>query len=226
MSDLSDELAARLAGNEELARSREAAQAEMAKVDEQKEAEAEALLERQRARHAELAAHLEASANQLKASAPDRFIVRMGWTASGEEFVAKMKTRQMDPKRSLLVEVDRDDDEVLARWTSDIGSAIEVWRLLEIDTRMLTDLVLQLADDGQWRGRRPPRRGSDGSQGAPLRRAARRRAGGRCRPRPRRYGPPPRRPARTGRHRHGCPARTAARAWRSGRRTAPAGRRA
>jgi hypothetical protein len=43
----------------------------------------------------------------------------MGWTQSGEEFIAKISSRTLLPARSLFVELDREDDEVLARWHSD-----------------------------------------------------------------------------------------------------------
>lgn len=151
-----DALKARLSANESLAEARAAAEAEMDRVQEEAEAAAAAHEEQKRAHHAELSAALDELADQLKASAPDSFIVRTGWTESGEEFVAKMTTRQMRPKRSLFVEVDRDDDEVLARWTSDIGGSIEIWRLLEVDAAMLAALVLQVADDEAWSGRKPP----------------------------------------------------------------------
>lgn len=146
----------RLDANADLARRRRDAEAEMDRAlqaqAEQDAAEVEAI----RAHHARLSAHLQRVADQLKASRPESFIVRTGWTQSGEEFIAKMTTRQMSPKRSLFVEVDRDDDEVLARWTSDIGNAVEIWTLREVSETMLTELVLQVADDAAWTGRRPP----------------------------------------------------------------------
>lgn len=156
MTDFSDALNERLTANADLARRREAAEEEMDRRRREAEEAANQIDETKRAIHAELAAHLQDLASKLKASRPESFIVRTGWTESGEEFIAKMTTRQMDPKRSLFVEVDRDDDEVLARWTSDIGSSIEIWRLMEMSTAMLTELVLQVADDGAWTGRRPP----------------------------------------------------------------------
>lgn len=154
--DFSDALQQRLSSNAELARRRQEAEAEMDRVRHQEEAEKAELNDSNREAHATLSAHLEKLADQLKASKPDSFIVRHGWTASGEEFVASMKTRQMDPKRELFIEVDRDDDEVLVRWTSGVGNAVEVWRLLQITPAMLTALVLQVADDTAWRGTRPP----------------------------------------------------------------------
>ncbi|MGI9016189.1 MAG: hypothetical protein ACR2HR_03635 [Euzebya sp.] len=157
MSDeFSDALQQRLSSNEELARRRQAAEAEMDRVRREQEAQAAAFDDAQRDQHATLATHLKTVADQLKASRPDRFIVRHGWTESGEEFVASMKTRLMDPKRELFIEVDRDDDEVLARWTSEVGNAVEVWRLLETTPAMITEMVLQVADDTAWTGDRPP----------------------------------------------------------------------
>jgi hypothetical protein len=156
VGDFEDALRQRLAGNEALAAQRLAAEEEMDRVRRQAEAEVAAAAQARSDRHAALAAHLEDVAARLKASNPDRFIVRTGWTASGEELVAKISTRQVAPKRTLLVEVDRDDDEVLARWTSDVGGAVEVWRLLEVTPEVLTELVLQVADDTAWAGDRPP----------------------------------------------------------------------
>ena len=114
------------------------------------------LADQRRARHAELADHLAQLAAQLKESQPGVFIVRSGWTQSGEEFIVKLSTRTLDPSRSLLVELDRDDDHVLARWTSDLGNAIEMWRLLEVTPDVLTRLVLQVADQSAWQGRVVP----------------------------------------------------------------------
>lgn len=156
MSDFEDALQQRLSSNTEMAQRRKAAEEEMDRQRAEAEARDAALDGARRARHAELAAHLQDVADRLKASAPDSFIVRTGWTESGEEFIAKLSTRQMTPKRSLFVEVDRDDDEVLARWTSGVGSAIEIWRLLEVVPQMLTDMVLQVAADEAWTGDRPP----------------------------------------------------------------------
>ncbi|WP_370324994.1 hypothetical protein [Euzebya sp.] len=156
MSDFSDALEQRLSNNADLAERRRAAEEEMDKVRSDAEAAERALDERKRRHHGDLAAHLQQVADQLKASRPESFIVRSSWTESGEEFVAKMTTRQMRPKRSLFIEVDRDDDEVLARWTSDVGSAIEIWRLLQVTPEMLTEMVLQVADDVLWAEGRPP----------------------------------------------------------------------
>lgn len=156
MSDFSDALQARLSNNEELAAQRQQAEAEMERLRQEAEQAERDQDEARNARHAELATHLKSVADQLKASKPDSFIVRTGWTESGEEFIVKLSTRQMSPKRVLFVEVDRDDDEVVARWTSDLGMAVEIWRLLEVTPAMLTEMVLQVADDAAWRGERPP----------------------------------------------------------------------
>lgn len=156
MSDFSDALQQRLAANADLALKREAAEEEMDRVRRETQESAARQDQSHRDHHALLAAHVQDLGDQLKASRPDSFIVRTGWTESGEEFIVKVTTRQMSPKRSLFVEVDRDDDEVLARWNSDIGSAVEIWRLLGVTPAMLTELVLQVADDGAWTGRRPP----------------------------------------------------------------------
>ncbi len=160
MSDFESALQAKLVRNAELAREREAAEA---KMDEAKAARADAdrraaeeLAAARDARHAELAAHLERVAGQLKVASPGSFVVRTGWTESGEEFIAKVSTRGLDPARSLLVELDRDDDEVLARWSTDVGNALELWRLLEVSPELLTALVLQAADQDLWRGADAP----------------------------------------------------------------------
>jgi hypothetical protein len=53
--------------------------------------------------------------------------------------------------------LDRDDDEVLARWNSDVGSSLELWRLLEVEPDIITALVLQIADQELWKdATRPP----------------------------------------------------------------------
>lgn len=156
MNDFDEALRARLANNEQIRRDRADAEAEMERAAEQARVREEEAVAARGAHHAALARRLEELADQLKASRPDSFIVRSGWTASGEEFVARMSTRQMHPKRTLFIEVDRDDDEVLARWTSEIGNKIEVWRLEEVSEDMLATMVLQVADDGAWTGDRPP----------------------------------------------------------------------
>lgn len=156
MNDFDEALRARLANNEQIRRDRADAEVEMERAAEQARVREEEAVAARSAHHAALAARLKDLADQLKASRPDSFIVRSGWTASGEEFVARMSTRQMHPKRTLFIEVDRDDDEVLARWTSEIGNKIEVWRLEEVSEAMLATMVLQVADDGAWTGDRPP----------------------------------------------------------------------
>jgi hypothetical protein len=160
MSDFQDALKAQLARNEELAEERRRAEAEMDRVEEERRADEERrrqeLAEARRQRHAELVDHLKTVSAQLKQSSPDQFIVRTGWTESGEEFIAKLSTRGLEPARSLFIELDRDDDEVLARWTSALGNSIELWRLLEVDAGMLTQLVLQVADQQLWHGRTHP----------------------------------------------------------------------
>lgn len=161
MNDFESALEAKLARNAEIAKDRADNEAAMKQWEAQREADRRAeeqqLQQERDDRHAELARHLERVAAQLKQSAPESFVVRMGWTESGEEFVAKLSTRLLEPARSLLIELDRDDDEVLARWNSDIGSSLELWRLLEVDTAILTELVLQVADQDLWRAAdRPP----------------------------------------------------------------------
>lgn len=151
---------ARLQRNEELAQERAQAEEEMDRVIEERKAEEgrrqQELQLARRARHAELVEHLKAVVSQLKQSSPETFIVRAGWSESGEEFVARVSTRGLKPARKLFVEVDRDDDEVLARWTSDVGNSIELWRLLEVSPALLTELVLQVADQELWHGRTSP----------------------------------------------------------------------
>lgn len=160
MTDFQTELQARLARNAELAQQRAQAEAEMDRAERER-AEAEVQRARDLAqaridRHAELVEQLSAVANGLKAASPDEFVVRLGWTASHEEFIAKISTRKLSPARSLLVELDRDDDEVLARWRSDVGDALELWRLLEVDGPLLAELVLQVADQELWAKRNAP----------------------------------------------------------------------
>lgn len=155
MTDFEAALQAKLARNAEIAAERHAAEARM---DEAKAAAEDAarrrqaeLFEQRRERHAELAAHLRTVADQLKAASPEAFIVRMGWTESGEEFIAKISSRTLTPARTLFIELDRDDDEVLARWTTGLGNSLELWRLLEVTTDMLTEMLLQAADQDLWR---------------------------------------------------------------------------
>ena len=160
MTDFQAELAEKLARNAELATQRAAADEEMDRAVRERE-EAQARLQEELAaarleRHGELVTHLEAVMNGLKEASPEEFVVRMGWTESGEEFIAKLSTRKLFPARSLLVELDRDDDEVLARWRSDIGDSLELWRLLEVESSLLEQLVLQAADQDLWKGRTEP----------------------------------------------------------------------
>lgn len=162
MSEFEEALAAKLARNAEIAREREDNVAAMARFEEEQADEAKREEERLRterhARHGELVEVLTAAAQGLKAASPEDFIVRLGWTQSGEEFIAKISTRLMEPARSLLIELDRDDDEVLARWHSDLGNALELWRLLDVDAALMHALVLQVADQELWRQqtRHPP----------------------------------------------------------------------
>lgn len=161
MSDFEDELRRRLEQNASLAEQRAAAEDEMDRAlrlqQEAAQAEARALRERQDARHAELAERLIALLDTLRATG-QRLEVRGGWSASGEEYLARIATHAAWPQRALSIELDRDDDEVLARWHSDVGNSLEMWRLLEFDVGMLERLVLQVIDDGLWReaGAPPP----------------------------------------------------------------------
>ena len=161
MTDFQDRLAAQLNRNAQLERQRQDAEEEMDRAARDRAAAEERAAEErvaaQRERHAALAARLEEVAKGLKAAAPDQYIVRMGWTSSGEEFIAKLSTRGVEPARSLLVELDRDDDEVLARWRTGVGDSLELWRLLEVEPGLLEQLVLQVADQQLWkRATEPP----------------------------------------------------------------------
>jgi hypothetical protein len=161
MTDFEAALAEQLSRNADLAEERKQAEAEMdralAEREEAARRQAQEEQDERNARHAELAEHLGTVATQLKAASPDSFIVRTGWTPSGEEFRAKISTRQTRPARSLMIEVDRDDDQVMARWTTDVGNTVELWRLLQVTPAMLSQLVLQVADEGLWRtGGSPP----------------------------------------------------------------------
>ena len=155
MTDFEAALAAKLARNAEIARDRAEAERQMdlAKQRAQEAARQQEieLAQARRGRHGQLVEHLRAAAEQLKSASPETFVVRMGWTASGEEFIAKLSTRTLAPARSLFVELDRDDDEVLVRWHSDVGSSLELWRLLEVEPALLSRLLLQLADQDLWR---------------------------------------------------------------------------
>lgn len=160
MTDFEAALAQQLSRNADLAQRRIDAEAEMDRAKQEAEEagrqEAARQQDERNARHAQLAEHLGEVAAKLKAASPDSFIVRTGWTASGEEFLVKISTRQTSPARSLHVEVDRDDDAVLARWNSDIGSPVEMWRLMDVTPDMLTQLVLQVADEPYWRSAKAP----------------------------------------------------------------------
>lgn len=161
MSDFESTLRAKLARNAELAEERRRAEEEMDRAQressERAQRDAAERLAAQSERHAVLVQALTDAAKGLKDLDPEGFIVRLGYTQSGEEFIAKISTRLVEPARSLLIELDRDDDEVLARWHSDLGNALELWRLLEVSPELLQQLVLQVADQEAWRGsRRPP----------------------------------------------------------------------
>lgn len=160
MTDFEAALAEQLSRNAELAQQRVEAEAEMDRakqaLQEAQRQESQRQLKARNTRHAELAEHLGRVAAQLKAMSPDTFIVRTGWTETGEEFLAKISTRQTRPARSLHVEIDRDDDAVLARWNTDVGNPVEMWRLLEVSPEMLTQLVLQVADEPYWRSASAP----------------------------------------------------------------------
>lgn len=159
--DFEQALQAKLSRNAQLQQERQRAEEEMDRLEQERYAEAiraeHEQRERQRARHAELVAELQEAAEGLKQADPEHFIVRLGWTESREEFIAKISTRALVPSRSLFVELDRDDDEALARWHSDLGNALELWHLLEVGDGLLQQLVLQIADQEMWRGlERPP----------------------------------------------------------------------
>lgn len=161
MTDFEQSLQARLARNAEIAAERAKAEEEMDRARQQAEErqrEHEQQLARSRnERHAELAEACQHLVDQLKASAPDQFVVRTGWTSTGEEYIAKISTRQLRPARTLFIELDRDDDEVLARWTTDVGNTLELWRLLEVTSAMLGAMLLQIADQELWdRATAPP----------------------------------------------------------------------
>lgn len=160
MSDFDDALQQRLARNEQLATARARAEEEMdqaaERIAEQVEQERRVERERQDARHAELSQRLEALVSKMRSAAP-HLDVRAGWSASGEEYLAKFTTTGVRPRRSLTLELDRDDDEVLARWHSAVGDSLEIWHLLEFDPPMLDELVLQVIDDDLWaRQTEPP----------------------------------------------------------------------
>lgn len=159
--DFEQALAAKLSRNQELEAQRKDAEREMDRA--QREAEERAAEEAQREqaardqRHAELVEALRPAAEGLKAADSSAFVVRLGFTETREEFIAKISTRGMTPARSLFIELDHDDDEVLARWHSDLGDVLELWRLHEVTPAMIEQLVLQVADQDLWRSlERPP----------------------------------------------------------------------
>ena len=161
MTDFEAALQQQKARNAEIAQQRIAAEQEMDRALEAKREaerqEAARQLQERNDHHAELADHLGHLAAQLKASAPETFIVRTGWSSSGEEYRAKISTRQTSPSRSLLIDLDRDDDQVLARWNSELGNTVELWRLMEVTATMLTELLLQIGDESLWsRATAPP----------------------------------------------------------------------
>ena len=156
MSDFQSALRARLERNAELAEQDRAAHEEMDRLEAQREAEnqrrAEEVAAARRQQHADLVAHVEGLTAQLAAASPEDLDVRAGWSSSGEEFLVRVATVGLRPARRLDIELDRDDDEVLVRWKSDIGDALEMWRLMEFTPEMLTELLLQVVDQEIWRG--------------------------------------------------------------------------
>ena len=160
MTDFESALRAKLDRNAELAEQRAQAEHEMDRVERESAEAAERERQEQHAarreRHGELVDALTKAAHGLKSNAPEEYVVRLGWTESREEFIAKISTRLVTPARSLLIELDRDDDEVLARWHTDLGNALELWRLLEVGPPLLEELVLQVADQDRWRQSRRP----------------------------------------------------------------------
>lgn len=163
-------LSAKLSRNQQLHEEREQAEEEMDRA--QREAEQRAVQEAERqqaaqaARHAELVEGLRTAAEQLEAADSSSFVVRLGFTESGEEYIAKISTRGLTPARSLFVELDHDDDEVLARWHSDLGDTLEMWRLLEVSPDVMRQLVLQVADQELWRSLERPPQFPDDDKGA------------------------------------------------------------
>lgn len=160
MDGFEDVFKSKLARNAELALEQEQAEREAERIRAAQAAEAEAreqeLEQARRTRHAELVERLQRLAEQVDLTSPEHLVVRSGWSASGEEFMAKVHTIQMRPSRSLLIQLDRDDDQVLARWSSDLGDSVEMWRLLEFFPDMLDELFLQAVDQELWRGRDHP----------------------------------------------------------------------
>lgn len=161
MDDFQDALRARLARNVELEHERHDAEQQRLR-DEQERAErdagrAEARSQARARRHAELVERLRALLGQLEAEAAESVVSRSGFSETGEEFVTEVTTVRRTPRRTLFIELDRDDDEVLARWTSEVGDSIEMWRLLDFAPEVLDELVLQVVDDELWHSAsRPP----------------------------------------------------------------------
>lgn len=159
MSDFDAALRQRLERNERLAEARARAEEEMdqaaERLAEQVEQENREERARQDQRHAELSERLVQLVATVRGAAP-HVDVRAGWSASGEEYLAKFTTTGIRPRRALTLELDRDDDEVLARWHSAVGDTLEIWHLLEFDLVMLEELVLQVIDDDLWHGRGDP----------------------------------------------------------------------
>jgi len=160
VTDFSSRLASSISNNERLATERAEAEQRMdLAAEEARDAaarrEAE-LAQARRDRHALLVEHLQRVTTDLKAAATEDFVVRLGWTADGESYIAKVSTRTVTPARTLFVELDRDDDEVLARWNTAVGSSLDLWRLLEVGPELLEELVIQLADQSLWKGRTEP----------------------------------------------------------------------
>lgn len=159
MSDFDERLRERLDRNQQLAEERSHAETEMdaaaERAAERAAREAEDLRGRQDERHAELAERLTELVDQVRGSAAN-ITVRAGWSASGEEYLARFATIDARPRRALSVELDRDDDEVLIRWHSAVGDSMELYHLLEFDTGMLEELVLEVLDDGLWSDLKSP----------------------------------------------------------------------
>lgn len=153
MDDFQDQLRAKLERNVEVDEERERTRQEFEEFEATRKAEQEERArledEQRRVRHAELVERLEQLLGTLEETSED-VVIRGGWSDSGEEYIAELSTVQLAPARTLFVELDRDDDEVLARWTSDEGDAVEIWRLLEFDGTMLQRLILQLVDQELW----------------------------------------------------------------------------
>lgn len=160
MDAFEDVLKAKLARNEELSREQERAEREAERMRAEQEAEVQRrdreLDQARLDRHAELVERLQRLAEQVDVTSPEHLVVRMGWSASGEEFMAKIQTIRLRPSRTLLVHFDLDDDQVLARWSSAVGDSVEMWRLLEFSPEMLDELFLQALDQELWYRRNSP----------------------------------------------------------------------